>query len=54
MGLESPAMQAVLQRFAHAFPEADTMRFSFWQKDLLSAACYNCACMKPHVTLLKE
>ena len=42
------------QRFAHLFAKADTMQMVVWQKDLISVACYICACMKLHATLLEE
>ena len=37
---------------AHLFAEADTMHMFIWQKDLISVACYICACKKLHATLL--
>ena len=30
------------------------MQMCLWQKDLFSVACYICACMKLHATLLEE
>ena len=47
-------MRPVRQRFAHLFAEADTMQMFIWQKDMLSVACYICACMKLHATLAEE
>ena len=34
--------------------KACTMQMFIWQKDLFSVACYICACMKLHATLLEE
>ena len=51
---ECPAMRPVRQRFAHLFAISDTMQMFIWQEDLLSVACYICACMKRHATLLED
>ena len=52
--LECPAMRPVRQRFAHLFAKSDTMQMFIWQEDLFSVACYICACIKLHATLLEE
>ena len=52
--LECPAMRSVRQKFAYLFATTDTMQMFIWQEDLFSVACYICACMKLHATLLEE
>ena len=52
--LECPAMRPIRQRFAHLFAKSDTVQMFIWQEDLFSVACYICACMKHHATLLEE
>ena len=47
-------MRPVRQRFAHLFAKTDTMQMFIWQEDLFLGACYICACMKLHATLLEE
>ena len=53
--LECPAMQPVGQRFA---PFIRSSRYHadvfMWQKDLFSVACYICACIKLHASLLED
>ena len=46
-------MRPVRQRFAHLFAKTDTMQIFIWQKDLFLVACYICACMKLHATLIR-
>lgn len=41
-------------QFAHFSAKAVTMHVFIWQKDLFSVACYVCACMKLHATLIEK
>ena len=46
-------MHPVRRKFAHLFVAADTMQMFIWQENLFDVACFICACMKLHATLLQ-